>query len=73
MSRITHAFAVALIYECSGERHVAEYCFEHGIVLTPVRFMHYDAIGELVALGDDVFSIQPVKSSTPVQLPLALP
>ncbi|MBS0231856.1 MAG: hypothetical protein JSR99_00020 [Proteobacteria bacterium] len=68
MSKVTHAFAVALIFECSGERRVAEYCREHGIVLAPVRFVHHDAMGELVALADDVYSIQLVREAAPVQL-----
>lgn len=68
MSKITHAFAVALIYECSGEARVAEYCLEHSIVLAPVRFVHSDALGELVALQDEVYSILPVKSSADVEL-----
>lgn len=68
MTRITHSFAVALIFECSGEARVAEYCHEHGIVLAPVRFVHSDAMGELVALADEVYSIQSVKSDIPVQL-----
>lgn len=68
MSRITHAFAVSLIYEVAGESRVADYCLENGITLSPVRFVHYDAMGELVALGDDVFSIQPVKHPAEAQL-----
>lgn len=68
MIRITHAFAVALIFECSGEARVAEYCLEHGITLAPVRFVHSDAMGELVALQDEVYSIVPVQTAAPVQL-----
>lgn len=70
MNRITHAFAVALIFETSGETRVAEYCMEHGITLAPVRFVHYDAMGELVSLADEVFSIQAVKEPIEAQMRL---
>lgn len=70
MSTVTHAFAVSLIFECAGEGRVAEYCLEQGIVLAPVRFVHYDAMGELVALGDEVYSIQSVKHPVEAQLRL---
>jgi hypothetical protein len=70
MSKVTHAFAVSLIHEVAGDARVAEYCLENGIVLAPVRFVHYDAMGELVALADEVFSIQPVKHPTEAQLRL---
>jgi hypothetical protein len=68
MSKITHAFAVALIFEVSGEGRVAEYCLEPGIALTPARFVHCDAMGELVALQDEVYSIVAVRAAMPVQL-----
>jgi hypothetical protein len=70
MKNISHALAVSLIYEVSGDGQVAEYCHLNSITLTPVRFVHYDAMGELVALGDDVFSINPVITPHAVQLPL---
>lgn len=70
MKHVSHALAVSLIYEVSGDRQVAEYCHHNAITLSPVRFVHYDAMGELVALGDDVFSINPVIPSHAVQLPL---
>lgn len=70
MSRITHAFAIALIFEVAGERRVAEYCMEHGITLTPMCFVHVDAMGELVSLNDQVYSIQPVMPPPLIQLSL---
>lgn len=68
MSQISHAFAVALIFEVAGERDVALYCAEHAITLSPVRFVHYDSIGELVSLAGEVFSIQAVKETAVTQL-----
>jgi hypothetical protein len=68
MTKITHAFAVALIFEVAGENRVAEYCLENGITLCPVRFVHYDAMGELVSLGEEIYSILPVKDPPEAQL-----
>lgn len=63
-----HAFAVSLIFEVAGGAHVADYCRDNDIGLAPVCFTHPDIVGQLVALGEEVFTIVPLAPAALQQL-----
>lgn len=62
MKPVEHAIALALIYLVAGEERVAEYCLEHGIGLTPLKYTFLE--GDVVVLGEDAFAILPIADAT---------